>query len=174
MMGILDAQLAQGYSVNYSARAGLIERDDAQAYNNIINGMQMVDQFLSLGMHSNPERFNRRSRIAERGEYRSTVGEDFGSRIQSGFRMNSSFHTSLRFQATRFGRSARERKNGERKAKEARDKRVRRITKDSEHHRLSRGAKARRAGGRLGRAAKAAHRAHIARRARRAVAIAAK
>lgn len=96
--GFLDAQLAQGYAINYSQRAGLLSSEDKKAYNDILNGMEAADRLLSFGLETRDTRINRTARP---GEYKVDTAKEIRTRIAMYQRSAGNFEIKLYFRADR-------------------------------------------------------------------------
>jgi hypothetical protein len=97
-MGFLDAQLAQGYALAYSQRAGLLDSEDRNNYNTILNGIQMADNILSFGLETRETEIKRPARP---GEYRVDTAKEIRSRIAQYQTSAGNFEIKLRFRASR-------------------------------------------------------------------------
>lgn len=97
-MGFLDAQLAQGYALAYAQRAGLLDSEQRKEYNTIINGVQMADNILSLGLETRKTKIERPAR---QGEYRIDTAKEIRSRIAQYQRSAGEFRIKLYYRANR-------------------------------------------------------------------------
>lgn len=151
-MGFLDAQLSQGYAINYAVRLGFIDQEQSKAINDIQNGLELVDKLLDMSSIEVSERFHKLPREIRAGEFISHEAEDIGGRITSSFRMSSRFHLNLRFESVRI------RDSESRRRSEDRQRDFRRESRTSREGRTGRAGRRAARAGRLGREAEIAYR----------------